>query len=214
MITISQTEKSKPKHGRKEEQLYEPILNALKKIFKVYLNSYIESVKKRMTEPLPFNLKDELEKTCIHLEITTKGHFSEKLKEQLNDKALGIIRVEKFSPDIMGLMRKGIPSSSTELITVEAKAEKITIKNISRAKLYKDIFKAHYGMRARRNIKKSTKCLKKQENYSNRLLNLRSFATYSQTRKNLTNSDFIVSYILLLFQSFERCMKNRMSLPM
>jgi len=143
---MSQTEKPKPKRGRKEEQLYEPILNALKRIFEEYVNSHVESVRKRMTEPLPFNLKAELEKARVHFEITAKGHFSEKLKEQLDDKALNIIRVEKFSPDIMGFMRKGIPSSSTELITVEVKADKITIKNISRAKLYKDIFRAHYGM--------------------------------------------------------------------
>jgi len=146
LITMSQTEKSKPKRVRKEEQLYEPILNALKRIFEEYVNSHVESVRKRMTEPLPFNLKAELEKACVHFEITAKGHFSEKLKEELDDKALNIIRVEKFSPDIMGFIRKGIPSSSTELITVEVKTDKITIKNISRAKLYKDIFKAHYGM--------------------------------------------------------------------
>jgi len=81
----------------------------------------------------------------VYLEITAKGHFSAMLKEQLDDKALSIIRVEKFSPDIMGFAQK-TKTSPKELITVEVKAEPITLKSISRAKLYQDIFKATYGL--------------------------------------------------------------------
>lgn len=130
---MSQTEKSKPKRGKKEEQLYEPILDALKVVFEQYV---IREAKKVMQEPLDSN---------VYLEITAKGHFSEMLKEQLDDRALSIIRVEKFSPDIMGFMQK-TSSSQKELITVEVKAKRITIKDISRAKLYQDIFKATYGL--------------------------------------------------------------------
>jgi hypothetical protein len=91
---MSQTEKLKPKRGRKEEQLYEPVLDALKVIFEQYV---ISEAKKVMREPLDFN---------VYLEITAKGHFSEMLKEQLDDRALSIIRVEKFSPDINGICAK------------------------------------------------------------------------------------------------------------
>ena len=115
----------------KEERLYEPLKNALQKEFERYLNSEKERTGGEFMGK-------------VHLEITAKGHFSEDLKEALDDNALSIIRVEKFSPDIMGFIQK--IEYSKELITVEVKPEKITIKNISRAKLYADIFGAKYGM--------------------------------------------------------------------
>lgn len=120
-------------HG-KEEQLYKPILNALKR----EIGGYLDSEKKRM------GVGSEGE---VRLEITAKGHFSEELKDaidEVDDRVLDIIRVERFSPDIMGFIQK--TQYSKELITVEVKLDKITIKNISRAKLYQDIFKAKYGM--------------------------------------------------------------------
>ena len=116
---------------RKEEQLYEPILNGLKREVEGYLNSEKQRI------DVGFVGK-------VHLEITAKGHFSEGLKEVLDDNALSIIRVEKFSPDIMGFIQKSLYLK--ELITVEVKAEKIKIKHISTAKLYADIFRAKYGM--------------------------------------------------------------------
>lgn len=115
----------------KEEKLYEPVKNALQKEFERYWTSERER-------------KGELSIGRVHLEITAKGHFSEDLKEMLDDNALSIIRVEKFSPDIMGFIQKN--EHSRELITVEVKADKITIKNIARAKLYADIFDAKYGI--------------------------------------------------------------------
>jgi hypothetical protein len=45
----------------------------------------------------------------------------------------------------MGFVQK-TPSSQKELITIEVKDKRITIKDISRAKLYQDIFKATYGL--------------------------------------------------------------------
>jgi len=145
----SQTER-KSKSGKREEQLYEPILDALRMIFEKYVEKELEAKKKVMGEPEqpPFvALAERLVGVSmyVHLEITAKGHFSETLKEQLDDRALSILRVEKFSPDIMGFVQKG-PTSSKELITVEVKAEPITLKSISRAKLYQDIFKATYGL--------------------------------------------------------------------
>jgi hypothetical protein len=117
---------------RKEKQLYEPILNALKEVFERYLES--EKQRREITSDF---------KGIAHLEITANGRFSNELKEVLDDKALSIVRVEKFSPDIMGFIQKN--QYSKEIITVEVKAEEIKIKNISRAKLYADIFGATYG---------------------------------------------------------------------
>lgn len=113
---------------KKEELLYEPLKNALQKEFERYLTS---------EKDMGFVGK-------VHLEITAKGQFSEDLKEALEDNALSIIRVEKFSPDRTGFIQK--TEYSKELITIEVKPDKITIKNISRAKLYADIFGAKYGM--------------------------------------------------------------------
>jgi hypothetical protein len=117
---------------KKEEPLYEPIKNALQRELEEYLNSQKERIGERT-----FVGK-------VHLEITANGRFSEELKEVLDNDALSIIRVEKFSPDIMGFIQK--TQYLKELITVEVKCDKITVQNISRAKLYADIFNAKYGM--------------------------------------------------------------------
>ena len=71
---------------KEEEQLYEPVKNALQREFKKYGSKYYEGK--------------------VYLEITAKGQFSEDLKEVLDDKALSILRVERFSPDITGFMQK------------------------------------------------------------------------------------------------------------
>jgi len=117
---------------KKEERLYEPIKSALKR----ELGEYLNSQKQRIGETV-FTGK-------VHLEITANGHFPEELKEVLDNEILHIIRVEKFSPDIMGFMEK--TQYQKELVTVEVKHEQITIQSISRAKLYADIFNAKYGM--------------------------------------------------------------------
>ncbi len=129
---LPKNRKEKPKK-KKEEELYEPIQLTLIGILKKYL----DAEKKRLNLPTDSEGK-------VHLEITAKGHFSEELKEVLDDKALSIIRVEKFSPDIMGFIQKD--QYSKEKITVEVKPDKITIKDISRTKLYADIFDAKYGI--------------------------------------------------------------------
>lgn len=117
---------------KREEQLYEPIKSALQRELEEYLNSQ----KERIGEGFMCR---------VHLEITANGRlFSEELKEVLDNDALSIIRVEKFSPDIMGFIQRS--QYLKELITVEVKCDKITVQNISRAKLYADIFNAKYGM--------------------------------------------------------------------
>lgn len=135
----SQAEQPKRKIEKKEEKLYEPIVRSLEFMFGKYVEKDVE-VEKLQRDVLA-NDSDK----NIYLEITANGHFSEMLKEQLDDRALSIINVEKFSPDIMGFVRKN-KTSPKELITVEVKAEPITLKSISRAKLYQDIFRAKHGL--------------------------------------------------------------------
>ena len=108
---------------KKEEPLYEPIKNALQTQFEKSVGS----------------------KGKVHLEITANGHFSEELKEALDDKALGILRVEKMSPDIVGFLQKE-PAYSKDLVTVEIKPDRITISNIWRARLYAEVLNARYGI--------------------------------------------------------------------
>jgi len=52
----SQTEKPKPKGKRREEQLYEPILNALKMIFEQYVEK-MSNLRKSLWEHLLTILK-------------------------------------------------------------------------------------------------------------------------------------------------------------
>ena len=108
---------------KREEPLYEPIKNLLQKQFE-------QSV--------------EVEGK-VHLEITANGRFSEELKEALDDRALSILRVERFSPDITGFLQKK-DYRSQDLVTVEIKPDKIKIKHIYRAKLYADVLNAKYGL--------------------------------------------------------------------
>lgn len=105
---------------KKEEEFYEPIRKALEKVFIEYLES----------------------KGNCYLENTSKGIFSDKLKRALDDSALHIIRVERFSPDLTGFIRK---DSSIQIITVEVKQE-IKIRHIYKAKLYAEILNAKYGL--------------------------------------------------------------------
>lgn len=108
---------------KKEEPLYEPIKNLLQTYFKRYVG----------------------DGGRVYLEITANGQFSEELKEALDDRALTILRVERFSPDITGFLQKK-DSSSKELVTVEIKSDKIKINHIYRAKLYADVLNAKYGI--------------------------------------------------------------------
>ena len=107
----------------KEEPLYKPVKNLLQNYLEIYMGLECK----------------------VHLEITANGKFSEELKEALDDRALSILRVERFSPDITGFLQKK-DSSSRDLITVEIKPDKIKIKHIYRAKLYADVLNAKYGL--------------------------------------------------------------------
>jgi len=77
----------------------------------------------------------------IHLEITSKGRFSRKLREVLAIETLQILRVERLSPDITGYY---VENDRKEIIIVEIKKMEITIKNIIQANTYGEIFNASY----------------------------------------------------------------------
>jgi hypothetical protein len=106
---------------KKEEQLHEPIKNALLMQFERFVGS----------------------KGKVHLEITAKGRFSEELKEALDDRTLSILRVEKMVPDIVGFLQK---DQFKDLVTVEIKPDRITISNIWKARLYAEVLNAKYGI--------------------------------------------------------------------
>ena len=102
---------------KKEEPLYKPIMNALIEVFD--------------------HLGD------CHLEITADKRFSNKLKRQFSKDTLYIIRVEGFFPDLTGFVKM---QYTTDLITVEVKAESIVIKDIFQAKEQAEIFDAKYAL--------------------------------------------------------------------
>lgn len=111
-------------------------------------------MEKTLYEPIKKALEEEFEKfgEC-HFEITAKGEISNKIKNSLDDFALYIINVERFSPDIMGYVIKRLTdrplneilSNKKELVVVEVKHE-IKIKDIYQAKQYGEIFNAKYTL--------------------------------------------------------------------
>jgi hypothetical protein len=110
-----------------EESFYNPVKMALEKEFKKIGNCYFE--------------------------VTAKGKISSEIKDIFDDVALYIIKVERFSPDIMGYIIKGlvykplnkILSNKKELIIVEVK-QALKIKDIYQAKQYGEIFNAKYAL--------------------------------------------------------------------
>lgn len=77
----------------------------------------------------------------IHLEITSEGRFSRKIREALHIDTLQIIRVDKLRPDLTGYY---IENDRKLIIIVEVKVKEITLMDISQANTYADIFDAFY----------------------------------------------------------------------
>jgi len=77
----------------------------------------------------------------VHIEITSDGTFSRKLKEVLDIETINILRVERLRPDLTGYYEE---KDRKEIIIVEVKAKEITLMDIYQAKTYADIFNAHY----------------------------------------------------------------------
>lgn len=111
-------------------------------------------VENSLYEPIKNSLEKEFGKLGkCYFEITAKGKISNEIKNLLDDLALYIINVERFSPDIMGYVVKGlldkpideILSSNKDLVVVEVK-DKIKIKDIYQAKQYGEIFNAKHTL--------------------------------------------------------------------
>lgn len=128
------SEKPKAKRVRREELLYEPVLNALRMVLSY---NYVE----REIQHRPVVRENP------YLKITSES-IPEVLKKVLNDKAIQILSVENvraLRPDIMGFVKKK-SSSPKELITVEVKATPIKIRDVLQAKFYQDVFSPTFNL--------------------------------------------------------------------
>lgn len=89
-----------------------------------------------------------------HLEITANGVFSDRLQKVVRQDIIFAFLGRKASPDLTGFVHsKGAelvlvygPSIVQEFITVEIKAEKISLQDIYQAKMYGDLFQAKYAL--------------------------------------------------------------------
>ena len=125
------SEKPKAKRVRKEEPLYEPVLNTLRTVLSCnYVESEIQTIPVSRENP--------------YLKIT-KRSIPEAIKKVLDSKALQALSVEELRPDIMGFVKRK-SSSPKELITVEVKATPITINNVWQAKLYQHFFNPTFNL--------------------------------------------------------------------
>ena len=123
----------------KEEDLYYPIMEAMKGIFDRWYveESYVytrDGLQRAMTSGI----------TNPHLEITAHGDFSEKLQRIFDYRLFAALYAEKLKPDIMGFVSKK-RGGNPEVITVEVKPTALTIRDVLQAKLYSDIFKAKFS---------------------------------------------------------------------
>jgi hypothetical protein len=124
---------------RKEEELYAPVLEALKGIFDRW---YVEESYVYSREGLQRAMESGIKNP--HLRITAHGEFSEELQRVFDYRLFAALYAERLKPDIMGFVRKkrlGEP----EVITVEVKATALTIRDVLQAKMYSDIFKAKFS---------------------------------------------------------------------
>ena len=105
-----------------EWRLYNPIKNALK---------------------INFSDSDE----CYFENTSPPRRFSDRLKRQLDDDSLFILNIEKNFPDLTGyVLRKTMAGEIKEVIVVEVKEKKPTLKDIYQTKRYAEILKASYGL--------------------------------------------------------------------
>lgn len=76
-----------------------------------------------------------------HLEITYDGKFSEDLKSNFDDIILFFLKEHSY-PDITGFVKN--PEGDLWFIVVEIKDKKVGIRDFYQAKMYAEVFKAHY----------------------------------------------------------------------
>lgn len=89
-----------------------------------------------------------------HLEITANGVFSDRLQKVVRQDIIFAFLGKKASPDLTGFVHsKGSelvlaysPSIVQDFITVEIKAERVSIQDVYQAKMYGDLFQAKYAL--------------------------------------------------------------------
>ena len=118
-------------------------------------NDEIRKAEKELYAPLKEYLNEAFERTFerCHLEITAQGYFSEELKCVVRNDIIFSFLGRKVSPDLTGfisrkesLLEAMTPSNIQDFITVEIKAERITLQDIYQAKMYGDLFEAKYAL--------------------------------------------------------------------
>lgn len=84
---------------------------------------------------------------CYFENTSPPRRFSDRLRGQLDDDSLFILKVEKQFPDLTGyVIRKTMAGEIKELIVVEVKEKKPTLEDIYQTKRYAEILKASYGL--------------------------------------------------------------------
>ena len=137
-IEDNMSSENSPKKVR-EEDLYYPIMEALKGIFdRWYLDESYVYTRDGLQRAMSSGIKNP------HLIITAHGEFSDELQRVLDYRLFAALYAEKLKPDIMGFVRKK-KSSEPEVITVEVKATALTIRDVLQAKMYSDIFNAKFA---------------------------------------------------------------------
>jgi len=98
-----------------EEALYQPIKDALNKVFSAFGECYLE---------------------------ISKTGISEEFKKELDNFAIFYIRIDRQYPDIAGFLQT---ENAKEFITVEVKKRVSKMEDIFQAKRYAEVFNATYG---------------------------------------------------------------------
>ncbi len=103
-------------------------------------------VEAALYEPIRLALLEKFETVFsnVHIENTSEGRFSPKLREALLKSTLHVIRVETMKPDLTGYYNR--TEYSTERFIVEVKARKLRIKDVYQTKLYGDVLNAEYAI--------------------------------------------------------------------
>ena len=81
------------------------------------------------------------QKGSYHLELTSSGQFSDKLKREVHHDIVFSF-LKQASPDITGFLKSFF---GPDFITVEIKKRRIALKDIYQAKRYADLFISKYG---------------------------------------------------------------------
>lgn len=110
---------------------------------------------KKLYRPIRDALQKEIDRNLLldtcYLEVTADGKISERIKVQLDDAALYLLKTERRVPDIIGIIYDGslLPApfkGQDKLLVVEVKKHKIRLEDVYQIKSYAEIFKADHAV--------------------------------------------------------------------